>query len=153
MNDPTLIGGPAADRATSKLGDVMCVTGLAVDFYTTEKDETKREKYLDIMRDAGKTAKLHYSTTHKVFMENAVLDKGLDFSTPAGRLCNPGNRTFQNLGFKLILGHSIEISWFLLHLNKYLADHELKDIALEGLIGALELGYDQEYGGITYMLD
>ena len=53
---------------------------------------------------------------------------------------------------ELILGHSIEISWFLLHLNKYLADHELKDIALEGLIGALELGYDQEFGGITYML-
>ena len=51
------------------------------------------------------------------------------------------------------LGHSIEISWFLLHLNKYLNDDELKDIALEGLIGALELGYDQEFGGITYMLD
>jgi len=139
MDDPTIIGGQAADRHSSKLGDVMCVTGLAVDFFDTEKDEEKKQKYLDIMKDAGKTAKLHYSTTHKVFMEFALLATGLDFSTPAGRLCNPG--------------HSIEISWFLLHLNKYLNDDELKRIALEGLIGALELGYDKQYGGITYMLD
>ena len=101
MDDPTIIGGPAADRATSKLGDVMCVTGLAVDFYTTEKDKAKREKYLDIMKDAGKTAKLHYSTTHKVFMEHALLAKGLDFSTPAGRLCNPGTQAYKFLS-KLI---------------------------------------------------
>ena len=69
----------------------MCVTGLAVDFFDTEKDEDKKQKYLDIMKNAGKTAKLHYSTTHKVFMEFALLASGLDFSTPAGRLCNPGS--------------------------------------------------------------
>ena len=38
-------------------------------------------------------------------------------------------------------------------MNKYLNDDELRRIALEGLIGALELGYDKKYGGITYMLD
>jgi len=139
MADPTIIGGQAADKKTSKLGDVMCVTGLAVDFYATETDEAKRQKYLAIMENAGKTAKLHYSTTHRVFMEQALLTTGLDFSTPSGRLCNPG--------------HSIEISWFLLHLNKYLDDEELKEMALEGLLGALDLGYDQVHGGITYMLD
>ena len=80
----------AADRNTSKLGDVMCICGLAVDFFEDEADETKKSKYMDIMKDAAKTAKLHYSTEHKVFMENALLEKGLDFSTPAGRLCNPG---------------------------------------------------------------
>ena len=80
----------AADRNVSKLGDVMCICGLAVDFYEDERDDSKKEKYIEIMKDAAKTAKLHYSTDYKVFMENALLEKGLDFSTPAGRLCNPG---------------------------------------------------------------
>ena len=53
----------------------------------------------------------------------------------------------------MIKGHSIEISWFLLHLNKYLNDGELREIALDGLIGALDIGYDQVHGGITYMID
>jgi hypothetical protein len=88
----------SADRSVSKLGDVMCICGLAVDFYEDEKDESKKEKYTEIMKDAAKTAKLHYSTEHKVFMENALLEKGLDFSTPAGRLCNPG-LSFNNFLF------------------------------------------------------
>ena len=42
--DPTLIGGPQADRKISKLGDVMCVTGLAVEFYELGRDREKYEK-------------------------------------------------------------------------------------------------------------
>ena len=79
--DPTLIGGPQADQKISKLGDVMCVTGLAVEFYELGLD---REKYEKIMVEAGKTAKLHFSEKHKVFMENASLETGLDFSSPGG---------------------------------------------------------------------
>lgn len=76
---------------------------------------------------------------HKVFMENACLEKGLDFSSPGGRLCNPG--------------HSIEVSWFLLHLNRILKDPEIRHIALKALIGALEIGWEKDFGGILYMLD
>jgi len=86
-----LIGKKSADRRVSKLGDVMCICGLAVDFYENEKDENNKKKYIEIMKDAAKTAKLHYSTEHKIFMENALLGTGLDFSTPTGRLCNPGS--------------------------------------------------------------
>ena len=32
MENPTLIGGPKAEVGISKLGDVMCVTGLAFNF-------------------------------------------------------------------------------------------------------------------------
>ena len=66
-------------------------------------------------------------------MENAILASGLDFSTPGGRLCNPG--------------HSIEVSWFLLHLNKVLLDPEIEKIALSALLGAFEIGWDKECGG------
>ena len=72
----------------------MCICGLAVEFYEDETDEAKKAKYIEIMKDAANTAKLDYSTTHKVFMENALLASGLDFSSPAGRLCNPGFKTF-----------------------------------------------------------
>ena len=66
-------------------------------------------------------------------MENAILASGLDFSTPGGRLCNPG--------------HSIEVSWFLLHLNKVLLDPEIEKIALSALLGAFKIGWDKECGG------
>ena len=85
------------------------------------------------MKSAGETAKLHYSKEHEIFMENAILARGLDFSTPGGRLCNPG--------------HSIEVSWFLLHLNKVLLDPEIEKIALSALLGAFEIGWDKECGG------
>ena len=85
------------------------------------------------MKSAGETAKLHYSKEHDIFMENAILARGLDFSTPGGRLCNPG--------------HSIEVSWFLLHLNKVLLDPEIEKIALSALLGAFEIGWDKECGG------
>ena len=44
MENPTLIGGPKAEVGISKLGDVMCVTGLACEFYEIETDESKRSK-------------------------------------------------------------------------------------------------------------
>ncbi|CBY32635.1 unnamed protein product [Oikopleura dioica] len=84
MADPTLIGGQSADRRVSKLGDVMCICGLAVDFYENEKDENNKKKYIEIMKDAAKTAKLHYSTEHKIFMENALLGTGLTFQLQLG---------------------------------------------------------------------
>lgn len=85
------------------------------------------------MKSAGETAKLHYSKEHEIFMENAILARGLDFLTPGGRLCNPG--------------HSIEVSWFLLHLNKVLLDPAIEKIALSALLGAFEIGWDKEFGG------
>ena len=42
------------------------------------------------MESAAKTAKLHFDNTNNVFMEEALLSSGLDFTTPSGRLCNPG---------------------------------------------------------------
>ena len=45
MENPTLIGGPKAEVGISKLGDVMCVTGLACEFYEIETDQSKRAKY------------------------------------------------------------------------------------------------------------
>jgi len=73
------------------------------------------------MHDAAATAKLHYSSEHNIFMENAIFGSGVEFETPSGRLCNPG--------------HSIEVSWFLLHLNKMLKDPELEKLALKTLQG------------------
>ena len=62
----------------------MCICGLAIDFYEDETDETKKSKYVDIMKDAATTAKLHYSTEHKVFMENALLEKDWTFLLQLG---------------------------------------------------------------------
>ena len=44
MEDPTLIGGPKAEVGISKLGDVMCITGLACEFYDIERDEEMKKK-------------------------------------------------------------------------------------------------------------
>ena len=64
----------------------MCVTGMAYEFYKISGEK----KYYTIMESAAKTAKLHFDNTNNVFMEEALLSSGLDFTTPSGRLCNPG---------------------------------------------------------------
>ena len=42
MAHPEKIGAPKCSANVSKLGDVMCVTGLATEFYQIETDESER---------------------------------------------------------------------------------------------------------------
>merc|ERR1711970_986505 len=85
--------------------------------------------------------RLHYDEQRHILME-VVTEKGIDHSTPSGRLFNPG--------------HSIEVAWFLLQMCEVCPDASMEQMALDIILGSLECGWDagpDNYGGILYMID
>jgi N-acylglucosamine 2-epimerase len=65
--------------------------------------------------------------------------KGEHLDSPEGRCVNPG--------------HAVECSWHLLHEAIYRNDHRLEGAALEILEGSLQLGWDNEQGGLFAFVD
>lgn len=59
--------------------------------------------------------------------------------TPEGRSLNPG--------------HAIEAGWFILEESRHRNDPRLRDIGLKILDWSLDLGWDEEFGGIVYFRD
>jgi N-acylglucosamine 2-epimerase len=92
------------------------------------------------MLEALNQCKKQFNSELNILMENVSLDPGVDIKQwPEGRLFNPG--------------HSIEVSWFILHLLEYVDHPEMLSLALKSLEGSLNLGWDNEYGGIFYFMD
>ena len=153
IDDPTLLGRPAAPKApssvsdgspapapanSSSLADVMCLSGLSEE--CLDKLPERREEWLLHVHEAQRRVRLHYDPKRRILMEHADPLHGVSHSMPAGRLFNPG--------------HSIEVAWFLLHLGRVAPDAELGDMALAALEGSLELGWDTRGGGgLVYMMD
>ena len=137
ISDPSLL-----DRRTftglpktSSLADVMVLAGVAIELAEVQK----KQEYLDVMSEALANTKLHYNDHQNVFVETIATD-GTELSDwPEGRLVNPG--------------HSIEVAWFLLHLLNFVPDKQMEQMAYNVIKGSLELGWDNEFGGIFYFMD
>ena len=80
----------------------------------------------------------HYKEDLKCVLENVMADGGI-LNNPVGRTVNPG--------------HSIENSWFLMNVAMQNGDKELLKKALNILDWSLDMGWDNEYGGIYYFRD
>lgn len=107
---------------------------------TLRRIHPEREEYYDkvIERVIDDMISLHYKEEHKCVLENVCMD-GSILDNPAGRTINPG--------------HSIENAWFLMNYANSTDDRELLEKALNILKWHLELGWDQEHGGIYYFRD
>ncbi len=135
--DPMLLGRPAfaAQPRTSVLADVMVTASLALEISEVETDA----RYTDIMKECLKQVWRHYDADRQVLLENAPLD---DFDLrkwPEGRLFCPGD--------------CLEMCWFLLHIMRRLDDWSRLPDVLRVMDGALEAGWDREYGGLLYFID
>lgn len=82
--------------------------------------------------------RLHYKEELHCVLENVCVD-GSILDNPVGRTINPG--------------HSIENAWFLMNYANSTGNSELLDKALNILRWSLELGWDEQYGGIYYFRD
>ena len=80
----------------------------------------------------------HYKQDLKCVLENVMADGGI-LNNPVGRTVNPG--------------HSIENSWFLMNVAMQNGDKGLLEKALNILDWSLDMGWDNEYGGIYYFRD
>ena len=74
----------------------------------------------------------------KALFETVGLN-GERIDSPEGRLINPG--------------HSMETAWFLMEEALYREDRALMKTAIDVTMWSLERGWDEEKGGIFYMLD
>ena len=81
---------------------------------------------------------LHYKEDLKCVLETVYAD-GSILDNPVGRTINPG--------------HSIENSWFLMNMAMQTGDEKLLKQALNILDWSLDIGWDNEHGGIYYFRD
>ncbi len=117
IKDPVLCGRPRPEveaGGCSVLGEVMCVASLSLDFYSILNSTEAKAKYGAKIREAMRLVRQHYDPGRMILMEHATVG-GVDSSTAAGRLFNPG--------------HSIEVAWFLLQMVQIYPDPELEQIA------------------------
>jgi len=125
--DPSLIGRPGA--ALPSLADVMITASMASEIAQVDPDP----RYREILRGCLQRARTFYDPARRIFLEYPPAD------TPEGRLFCPGD--------------SIEASWFLLHALGFAPDEDMRRLLLESIEGALEFGWDKEYGGLYYFMD
>ena len=123
IKDPALLGRPSG---LPSLADVMVTASMASEIARIDPDP----RYRAILQDCLDASKLFYDPRRRIFLEYPPA------GTPEGRLFCPGD--------------SIEASWFLLHANP---DKQMQALLLDSIEGALEFGWDQEYGGLYYFMD
>ena len=121
--DPTLLGRASAQPS---LADVMVTASMASEIARVDPDP----RYRAVLRECLDQSRNFYDPERRIFLEYMPAD------TPEGRLFCPGD--------------SIEAAWFLLHAGP---DADMQAFLLDSIEGALELGWDREYGGLYYFMD
>jgi N-acylglucosamine 2-epimerase len=134
--NPALLDRPtfAGQTAYSQMADIMVVASMALELSTVHDDR----RYLAVMEQCVESALRHLHPERRTFQENILAD-GTRADTPEGRLCCPG--------------HSLEVAWFLLQILDRLPDAAIERKVIDSIEGALELGWDGEFGGLYYFLD
>jgi len=95
--------------------------------------------YEEVINDSLHQILNHFLKKEKHALLENVGPNGEYLDSPEGRCVNPG--------------HSIEVSWFIMHEAIHRNDSSLVDDALKILEWSLELGWDKKYGGIVYFVD
>jgi N-acylglucosamine 2-epimerase len=81
----------------------------------------------------------HWKPGLHAMLENVAMDGGPMLDLPEGRLVMPG--------------HAIECAWMMLEIALLRNDDALRETACDILLASLERGWDEEFGGIRYMLN
>jgi len=126
IRDPTLLDRPSQPLT---LADVMVTASMASEIASIDPDP----RYRNILRECLDQSRIFYDPARRIFLEYAPAD------TPEGRLFCPGD--------------SLEASWFLLQALAFCPDETMRALLLDSIEGALEFGWDREYGGLYYFMD
>jgi N-acylglucosamine 2-epimerase len=131
--NPALLGRPALAGAPSytQLADLYVLGWLAFELDQIHTDPA----YGVVIQDCLQRLKAHYDPRLNLFRENA----GAPAELPEARL--------------VCTGSSLEVSWLFLHMLEKYPDPEIEQLLLDAILGALEYGWDREYGGLYYLQD
>ena len=125
-------------RDTKALAGPMILLNVAS--IMRDADSENYAYYDEIITGLIEDIKCFYKPEYKAMFENVnASDNSVILNSSACRVINPG--------------HDIECAWFMLEEGKKRADKELINFAATVFDNAFELGWDKEYGGITYFKD
>lgn len=130
--EPALLGRPALEGAPkmNALADVMITASMAIEIARVDSDP----RYRKILADCVRQSLAFYDSSRCIFLEYTA-----PRDLPEGRLFCPGD--------------SIEAAWFLLHALEFAPDESARRYLLDSIEGALEFGWDREFGGLYYFID
>lgn len=130
--------GYAETRNTKTLANPMILLNVAS--IMRDADTENFGYYNDIITGLIKDIQCFYKPEYKATFENIrAQDNGVILESAPCRVINPG--------------HDIECSWFLLEEGVKRGDSEIIALAENIFNDAFALGWDTEYGGITYFKD
>ena len=124
-------------RNTKTLANPMILLNVAS--IMRSADSEREAYYYDVMTSLIEDVKAFYKPEYHATFENISLSGEVLLDSSTTRVINPG--------------HDIECSWFLLEEGIKRGDSELISFAETVFSDAFELGWDKEYGGITYFKD
>lgn len=124
-------------RAMKTLANPMIMLNVAS--IMRDADEGNDAYYNDIITSLIDDIKVFYKPEYNAMFENITWENEVILNSSACRVINPG--------------HDIECSWFLLEEGIKRNDASLINFAKTVFDNAFELGWDKEYGGITYFKD
>jgi N-acylglucosamine 2-epimerase len=127
IENPQSMDRPVLEGAPRllSLADTMVLASLAIELGDREMMKRCLNQSFDF-----------YDRERRIFLEFS--GEGAD-QWPEGRLACPGS--------------SLEVAWFLLHVMEALGDFSRRDAVIESIEGALEFGWDREFGGLCYFMD
>ncbi len=134
IEDPALLG--RARHGLSQLADVMVTISMLQEIMPSHDDP----RYPELLNRMLDEALAHQHPDLGVFVENIYADGLRQFETsPTGRLWCPG--------------HTLEVSWFLMRILDQYPDQTKLTRVLWNVERALEIGWDEKYGGLLYFMD
>jgi N-acylglucosamine 2-epimerase len=131
--DPSLVGRPKYDGENNF--ETLAVPMILLNVF----DEVYGEDFsiiLDRVNICINAVRKHF--VNGIMYENVLDDGTIDNSSQ---------------GCLVIPGHAIEAGWFLKHWSRKLDDADLNTFANEIITQSLDHGWDDEFGGLFYMLD
>ncbi len=93
----------------------------------------------DLTLSVDSILKRHWKPGLDALLENVAMDGSPMLDLPEGRMVNPG--------------HAIECAWMLLEIAISRNDRALQETAYDIILSSLRRGWDEQYGGIRYMLN
>ncbi|HUX22539.1 MAG TPA: AGE family epimerase/isomerase [Spirochaetia bacterium] len=93
----------------------------------------------EVDRSIDSMLRLHWKPELPAFLENVSPTGSTMFELPEGRMIMPG--------------HTCESAWMMLEVARERGDEALKATCRKIVLSAMEAGWDEEYGGLRYLLN
>ena len=140
MEDPTGLGAKVIPETRQSRGLGGPMIFLNTTNILRRVDPERKELYDRYAKECVEDIfKYHHKPELRCTLETVGPNGEFQKNTTAGRVVNPG--------------HAIESSWFVLEEANYLGDRALAEQAAEIYDFAMEMGWDEEYGGLLYFVD